>query len=89
MLLYEAIRHGSLESIQTALATGLSVDCRDKFNKTPLMISSGHGRGDVVQFLLDRGCVSITLSLVGWEGLGREVNAVGLRFLLEGVLLFL
>ena len=55
MKLYEAVRHGNLESIQSALATGLSVDCRDKFNKTPLMVASGHGRVDVVEFLLERG----------------------------------
>lgn len=52
---YEAVRHGDLESLMSALATGLSVDCRDKYNKTPLMVACSHGRLDVAKFLLERG----------------------------------
>ena len=55
MLLYEAVRHGNMESLLSALQYGLSEDCRDKFNKTPLMVAASHGRVDVARLLLDRG----------------------------------
>ena len=55
MQLYEAIRHSDLSSLQTALNAGMSVDTRDKYNKTPLMIACAHGRPDVAKFFLDRG----------------------------------
>ena len=55
MLLYEAVRHGNLESLQSALSTGLSVDCRDKYNKTPLMVAAAHGQIDVIKYLLEKG----------------------------------
>ena len=55
MLLYEAVRHGNLESLQSALSTGLSVDCRDKYNKTPLMVAAAHGQIDVIRYLLEKG----------------------------------
>ena len=55
MNIYEAVRHGDLESLMSALAGGLSVDCRDKYNKTPLMVACSHGRLDVAKFLLERG----------------------------------
>ena len=54
MLLYEAVRHGNLESFMSAMASGLSVNCRDKYNKTPLMVAASHGRVDMVKFLLER-----------------------------------
>ena len=55
MVLYEAVRHGKIDSFISALSSGMSVDCRDKYNKTPLMVASSHGRIDVVKFLLDKG----------------------------------
>ena len=55
MLLYEAVRHGNTESFLSAMASGLPIDCRDKYNKTPLMVAASHGRLDVVTFLLERG----------------------------------
>ena len=53
--LYEAIRHSDLVSLQTALNSGMPVDTRDKYNKTPLMVACAHGRPDVAKFFLDRG----------------------------------
>lgn len=55
MLLYEAVRHGNVESFMSAMASGLSVNCRDKYNKTPMMVAAAHGRVDMVKFLLDNG----------------------------------
>lgn len=55
MAIYEAVRHGNMESFLTALANGLPTDCRDKYNKTPLMVAASHGRTDVVKFLLEKG----------------------------------
>ena len=57
MQLYEAVRHGHMESLETALASGLPVDCRDKYNKTLLMVASAHGRVDIVKYLLEKGSV--------------------------------
>lgn len=59
MVLYEAVRHGNMESFVTALASGQSVNARDKYNKTPLMVAASHGRADMVKFLLEKGCVLI------------------------------
>ena len=58
--LYEAIRHSDLTSLQTALNAGMSVDMRDKYNKTPLMIACAHGRPDVANFFLERGYVVLS-----------------------------
>jgi ankyrin repeat protein len=44
-----------MESLMSALSSGLSVNCRDKYNKTPLMVACSHGRLDVARFLLERG----------------------------------
>ena len=55
MLMYDAIRHGDMDSLLTALAHGLDTDCRDKYNKTPLMVACAHGRTDMAHFLIDRG----------------------------------
>ena len=60
MKLYEACRHGNLDSLDAALRTGLPIDARDKYNKTPLMVACAHGRTDVAKFLLERGYVSYT-----------------------------
>ena len=53
--MYEAIRHGDLESLLSALAEGIPVDCRDKYNKTPLMVACAHARPEMVKFFLERG----------------------------------
>ena len=55
MQLYEACRHGNLESLESAIKSGLPVNARDKYNKTPLMVACAHGRSDVAEFLLSRG----------------------------------
>ena len=60
MKLYEACRHGNLDSLDAALRSGLPIDARDKYNKTPLMVACAHGRSDVVKFLLKRGYISYT-----------------------------
>ena len=57
MQMYEAIRHGDMESLLSALADGIPVDCRDKYNKTPLMIACTHARPEMVKFFLERGYV--------------------------------
>ena len=38
--------------MMSAFHEGISVDARDKYNKTPLMIACAHGRLDVAKFLL-------------------------------------
>lgn len=53
--LYEAIRHGDMDSLETAFQSDLSPDCRDKYNKTPLMVACAHGRSDMARYLLDKG----------------------------------
>jgi len=53
--LYEAIRHSDINSLESALASGIPIDHRDKYNKTPLMIACSHGRIDVVKLLLSHG----------------------------------
>ena len=55
MQLYEAARHGNFESLTAALKEGLSVDARDRYNKTLLMVAAAHGRVDVVRYLLEKG----------------------------------
>ena len=55
LALYEAVRHSDLCSLESALASGIPVDHRDKYNKTPLMIACSHGKKDVVKLLLNHG----------------------------------
>jgi hypothetical protein len=54
--LYEAVRHGDMESIRVALESGvIDVNMRDQYNKTPLMVACSHGRLDIVSFLINHG----------------------------------
>lgn len=55
LALYEAVRHSDLCSLESALASGIPIDHRDKYNKTPLMIACSHGKKDVVKLLLNNG----------------------------------
>ena len=56
--MYEAVRHGDMESLKMAINQQIiDVDLRDKYNKTPLMVASAHGRCDVAQLLVDKGYV--------------------------------
>jgi len=69
MQVYEAIRHGDIESLQTALACGMPIDFRDKYNKTPLMVACAHGRSDIVKFLLERGAEVNAFDNFHWTAL--------------------
>ncbi|KAL3309178.1 hypothetical protein Ciccas_012278 [Cichlidogyrus casuarinus] len=51
----EAAKYGDLASMQLALAEGYSVDTRDKWYKTPLMIAAQFGHLEMVQYLLQLG----------------------------------
>lgn len=55
--MYEAIRHGDFDSIESAYINGglILPDVRDKYNKTPLMLACGHGRLDVAKYFIDKG----------------------------------
>ena len=50
-----ASKHKDIETLKDAFARGVSVDMRDKYYKTPLMIAAVNGRIDMVQFLVENG----------------------------------
>ena len=50
-----------MESLEAAFQSDLSPDCRDKYNKTPLMVACAHGRSDIARYLLDKGYYSFLL----------------------------
>ncbi|XP_053565306.1 ankyrin repeat and EF-hand domain-containing protein 1 [Bombina bombina] len=50
-----AIKAGDMESLKQALETGVPVDVKDIFYKTPLMSACAYGNVEVVKFLVEKG----------------------------------
>jgi hypothetical protein len=55
MNLHDAVKHGDLDTVEKALAFHKSVDCLDKYFKTPLMIACIYGNIVAAEFLLKNG----------------------------------
>ena len=55
MNLNEATKHADLDTLKDAFDKGVSVDIRDKYFKTPLMIGCVNGNLEVVSYLVERG----------------------------------
>lgn len=53
--LHDAAKHGDLNTIERALRAHKSVDCLDKYYKTPLMVACTYGNMVAVEFLLNNG----------------------------------
>ena len=51
--MFDAVRHGDIQSLKLALLRGTPIDVRDQYNKTPLMHACAHGRIDVARLLLE------------------------------------
>ena len=51
----EAIKHRDIDTLKDAFSDGRSIDVRDKYYKTPLMVAAGTGSVNMVKFMLDRG----------------------------------
>ncbi|NXX20313.1 ANKE1 protein, partial [Podargus strigoides] len=49
------VRAGDILSLQKAFDEGVTVDIRDKYYKTPLMVACASGNRVVVQYLLEKG----------------------------------
>ena len=86
MNISDAAKVGDLETLKSAFARGVSVDQRDKYYKTPLMVACAHGNIEVAAYLLQIGwvnwsgvhcnlvvkCVSICVDLTDWTSLVLE-----------------
>ena len=55
MNINDAAKHADLDTLRDAFERGVSVDIRDKYFKTPLMIACVNGSLNVVKFLVERG----------------------------------
>lgn len=51
----DASKHKDIDTLTDALSSGTSVDTRDKYYKTPLMVASAGGNIEVVKFLVENG----------------------------------
>lgn len=51
----DATKFGDFDSLKNAFQNGTSVDTRDKYYKTPLMIACANGNFEMAKFLLDNG----------------------------------
>ena len=53
--LHRLIRHGDLIGLRKQLAAGVDPKLRNRFGWTLLMLAAMHGRGDVVDLLIEHG----------------------------------
>ncbi|XP_060946997.1 ankyrin repeat and EF-hand domain-containing protein 1a [Limanda limanda] len=51
----DSVKSGDLESLDLAFSKGVSVDVRDQFYKTPLMVACSTGNFEMAQYLLNHG----------------------------------
>jgi len=64
-----AARWGDLERVVELVRSGLSVDARDRFGRTLLMLAAAKGQADVASFLLDSGADVDAVEEDGWSPL--------------------
>ena len=50
--IFDAIRQGDVDSFHLAIRRGTSIDIRDRYNKTPLMVASALGQVEFIRTLL-------------------------------------
>lgn len=74
-LLFDSAGHGCRAEAEALLAAGASVEARDRFGNTPLLIAARQGHEDLVGFLLDRGSRLEQRNLAGSTALLRAVQA--------------
>ena len=55
--LLEAVRVGNLELVKKLLKAGVNVDARNNDRETSLMLASGNGYLEVVEYLTQNGAV--------------------------------
>jgi hypothetical protein len=51
----DASKHQDIDTLKDALANGTSIDTRDKYYKTPLMVACAGGNLEMVKFLIKNG----------------------------------
>ncbi|CAL9692162.1 unnamed protein product [Knipowitschia caucasica] len=69
------VKSGDLESLDLALAQGVSVDVQDEFYKTPLMTACQNGSIEMVQYLLTQGADVNVYDQFLWTPLHHAANA--------------
>ena len=68
-----AVHRGSIEELQSMLATGADIDARDGHGQTALMLAAAEGNGSLVAWLVERGA---TLDHTAKYGLSALMLAV-------------
>jgi ankyrin repeat protein len=90
----DAVRRGSVEALQRLLSE-TDVDACDKYGQTALMIAAKDGRGEVVAWLIERGCdlnhtakyglSALMLAVIGGHaGVARQLKNAGADVTLRG-----
>lgn len=53
--LFDAVKSGCTDLIETLLASGAAVEARDRFANTPLLLAAAAGQDEAIKLLLDAG----------------------------------
>jgi ankyrin repeat protein len=67
--LLEYSRNGNLKGVKGCLKNGAEVNCKDYYNKTPLLLSSLSGHLEIVKTLIENGAEVNCKGNYGWTPL--------------------
>ncbi|KAK7490166.1 hypothetical protein BaRGS_00018511 [Batillaria attramentaria] len=71
----EAAKIGDFDSLKSALARGVSIDTRDRFYKTPLMVACAAGHIEMVKYLVENGATINARDNFKWTPLHHACHA--------------
>jgi len=81
----EAVKHGDKDTLRDAFNMGVSIDIKDKYYKTPLMVACAYGDYDMVKFLTEYGASVHAVDSFKWTALHFACHA-GMKDIAEYLL---
>ncbi|XP_065842116.1 ankyrin repeat and EF-hand domain-containing protein 1-like [Oscarella lobularis] len=73
--IFDAIRQGDVDSFHLAIRRGTSIDIRDRYNKTPLMVASALGQVEFIRTLLAKEADVHAVDNFQWTALHHACHA--------------